>query len=298
MGSSLIRSILSAALLTAALLVPSASADDVAAIDPRARIGTAGWRVDGVTGVATVRRGAGDGTRLAVGQVVTVGSDVETGPGAVVFLSRDGDRLVVQPNTRMRVAEPEPGGLLDRFTQSLGSVFYDVEPRNNRSFGVDAPYVAAVVKGTRFLVTVEPAMNSVRVDEGRVLVSATDGTASVLVDAGHIAIVAPGLAPGIRLAESGVPAAAPLEGDVAGVGDPVNEVVNETGDAVGNLADGAGDAVGGTSNAVGNAVGDAGDSVGNAIGGSVGDAVGQAAGGVGGIVGGLGGAVGGLLGKN
>ena len=147
-----------------------AGADELAAIDPNARTGAAGWRVDGITGEASAHRDAGAAAPLAVGQVLSVGSEVATGAGAVVFLSHNGDRLIIQPNSRLRIDEPGTAGLLDHFMQSLGSVFYDVEPRKNRSFGVTAPYVAAVIKGTRFLVTVGPDKNSVRVDRGRVLV--------------------------------------------------------------------------------------------------------------------------------
>ncbi|MGE0118572.1 MAG: FecR domain-containing protein [Dongiaceae bacterium] len=330
MFSSLMRSIVGAALLGVVLsaAIPAA-ADELAAIDPQARVGTAGWRVDGVSGEATLRRGTAPAARLAVGQVVSIGSEIRTGAGAVVFLSRNGDRLIIQPGSQVRIAEPEPGGLLDRFMQSLGSVFYDVEPRKNRSFGVTAPYVAAVVKGTRFLVTVEPQMNSVRVDEGRVLVTSEDGAASVLVDGGQIAIVEPTYH-GIRVDESGIPltdtaglmqspaggagiggegATGAVGSAVAGVGNAVTQTSSAVGSAIGKVSGGLGetvggvsgalgDAVGGVGGAVGNAVGGLGGAVGNAVGGAAGSAVGGAAGAVGGAVGGLsdgvGDAVGGL----
>jgi hypothetical protein len=328
MFSTLVRSFLSAAALSAVLLtgLPSA-ADDVAAIDPQARVGSAGWRVDGVSGDAAVRRGSLPAVQLAVGQVISIGSEVQTGPGAVVFLSRNGDRLVIQPNSRMRIAEPEPGGVFDHFMQSLGSVFYDVEPRRNRSFGVSAPYVAAVVKGTKFLVTVETEKNSVRVDEGRVLVTSEDGASSVLVDAGQLATVEPAWAAGIRVTDSGIPVEAPddaasthapsdggssgsanavdaaadtaagtVKSATSALGNAVTQTGNAVGSAVGKVSDGVGKAVGGASKAVGGAVAGAGSAVGGAVGGPVGGAVGGATGAVGGAVAGVGGAVGGVVG--
>jgi hypothetical protein len=336
MFSSLMRSIVGAALLGVVLsaTIPAA-ADELAAIDPQARVGTAGWRVDCISGEATLRRGTAPAARLAVGQVVSIGSEIRTGAGAVVFLSRNGDRLIIQPGSQVRIAEPEPGGLLDRFMQSLGSVFYDVEPRKNRSFGVSAPYVAAVVKGTRFLVTVEPEMNSVRVDEGRVLVTSEVGAASVLVDAGQIAIVDLSYS-GIRLEESGIPLtdiAGVMQSPVGGagigsggavgstagaVGNAVTQTSGALGSTIGNVAGGLGTTVGGVGGALGDAVGGLGGAAGNAVGGAagsavdgaagavggavgglsggIGDAVGGLGGAVGGVVGGLGGAVGGLLG--
>src|SRR5882672_3494786 len=200
MSLSFLRTILGAALLGVGLLaIAPARADELAAIDPNARTGAAGWRVDGITGEASAHLGAAPGAPLAVGQVLSVGSEVATGAGAVVFLSHNGDRLIIQPNSRLRIDEPGTAGLLDHFMQSLGSVFYDVEPRKSHSFGVTAPYVAAVIKGTRFLVTVEPDKNSVRVDRGLVLVESTDGVSSVLVGAGTIAIAEPALARGVTL---------------------------------------------------------------------------------------------------
>jgi hypothetical protein len=311
MITSFVRSILGAAIVSAVVLTTlPASADDLAAIDPQARVGSAGWRVDGVAGEATVRRGTMPAARLAVGQVVSIGNEVQTGPGTVVFLSRDGDRLVIQPNSQMRIAEPEPSGLLDSFMQSLGSVFYDVEPRRNRSFGVTAPYVAAVVKGTKFLVTVEPKRNSVRVDEGRVLVTSENGVSSVLVDAGHIAVVEAKPSSAVVVTDSGVPVQArddaaelhaPAEGggSDAGAGSAVDAAVGNLGNAVAQTGNALGGAIGRVSSGVGGTIGGVSDAVGGAVGGAggaLGGAVGSAGGALGGAVGGAGGAVGGALG--
>ena len=318
MSLSFIRTIVGAALLSVGLLaVLPARADDLAAIDPQARTGAAGWRVDGITGEASAHLGAAPGVPLAVGQVLSVGSDVETGAGAVVFLSRNGDRLIIQPNSHLRIDAPGTAGLLDHFMQSLGSVFYDVEPRKNRSFGVTAPYVAAVIKGTRFLVTVEPGRNSVRVDRGRVLVESTDGASSVLVDAGTVATAEPALARGVRLSASGIPNTVPTQAtDVPG---PVETLASDGGaatgtsavdgttGAAGGVSSGAGKAVSGAVGATADAVAGAGtgvvggvtDTVGGVVGGAT-DTVGGVVAGVtntvGGVVGGIGGGLGGLLG--
>jgi len=293
MSLSRIRAILGAALVGAVLLanVP-ARADELAAIDPHARTGAVGWRVDGITGEASAHRGAGAATPLAVGQVLSSGSEVQTGAGTVVFLSHNGDRLIIQSNTRLRIDEPGTSGLLDHFLQSVGSVFYDVEPRKNRSFGVKAPYVAAIVKGTRFLVTVEPRKNSVRVDRGRVLVESADGVSSVLVDAGSLATAAPRVAPGVTLSASGIPDVAPtpttgmLEVPASEAGGTTASAVDAVGDTVDTVTDGAGSVVGGVSNAAGGVVGGTAKAVGNATG-AVANAASGATGAVGNVVGGV-----------
>ena len=313
MSPSLIRTTMGAVLLGVGLLaIQPARADELAAIDPNARTGTAGWRVDGITGQASAHRGAGAATPLAVGQILSVGSEVETAAGAVVFLSHNGDRLIIQPNSHLRIDEPGTAGLLDHFMQSLGNVFYDVEPRNSRSFGVTAPYVAAVVKGTRFLVAVGPDKNSVRVDRGRVLVDSTDGASSVLVGAGTIATAEPALARGVTLSASGIPDAAPTQatavpGSVestasATVGDSTTaagtSAVDATTDSVSGTVDRTTDAAGGVIGGASNTDGGSADAVGDAVGATadaVGGTVDSAATGVGNAVGGAVNTVGGLL---
>ncbi|MGH6933046.1 MAG: FecR domain-containing protein, partial [Dongiaceae bacterium] len=165
----------------------------------------AGWRVDGLSGQVQSRRGDEPFRPLTVGNMVPVGSDLRTGAASVIFLSRAGNRLVIQASTELRIAEPEPGGLLDHFIQSIGDVFYDVEPRESRSFGVNTPFLAAVVKGTRFQVSVAVGTSSVRVDEGRVLVESADHASSVMVEAGHVASAEPSRTRGLRLSGSTVP---------------------------------------------------------------------------------------------
>ncbi len=324
MSPSVIRTMMGAALLGVGLLaIRPACADELAAIDPKARTGAAGWRVDGITGQARAHRGASAATPLAVGQILSAGSEVDTATGAVVFLSHNGDRLIIQPNSHLRIDEPGTAGLLDHFMQSLGSVFYDVEPRNSRSFGVTAPYVAAVVKGTRFLVAVGPDKNSVRVDRGRVLVDSTDGASSVLVGAGTTATAEPARARGMTLSASGIPDVAPprataIPGPVealatATVGDSTTAAgtaaVDATTDSVSGTMDrttgagggaaGATKATGGGAAAVGDAVGATADAAGDTVGSAatgVGNVVGGATNTVGGVVGGVTNAVGGALG--
>ncbi|HUL06522.1 MAG TPA: FecR domain-containing protein [Candidatus Acidoferrum sp.] len=319
MSLSCIRTIVGAALLGVGLLAClPARADELAAIDPQARTGAAGWRVDGITGEATAQRGAEAAAPVAVGQVLSPGSEIATGAGAVVFLSHNGDRLIVQPQSRMRIDAPGTDGLLDHFMQSLGSVFYDVEPRKNRSFGVSAPYVAAIVKGTRFLVTVAPDRNSVRVDRGRVLVESKDGASSILVDAGMVATAVPALARGVTLSSSGIPDAAavpaaeslattetgnPATGTADKATDTVGGVVSGASGAVGKVASGTANTVAGAASAVGNAVSDTVSAVGDTVssttsaaGNLVGGTVSGVTNAVGGVTNAVGGALGGLLG--
>jgi len=302
MSISLLRTMFGAALL-AALFVTTvpAAAEDLAAIDPNADVtAVPGWRVSGLSGDVSSRLGSAPFVRLSIGDLVPVGSDIRTAHGAVVFLSRRGDRIVIQPDTELHISEPQAGGLLTQFFQSFGNVFYDVEPRSSRSFGVKSPYMAAVVKGTRFLVTVDRDLNSVRVDEGRVLVASNDGE-SVLVGAGNVATVKRSGEGGVQMTDSAIvmpPVIAPKPvGITTNEAAPASGAESQAAGAAGGSS--AGGTVGGATKAAGGVVGGAVDAVGGVVGGAV-DAVGGVVGGVtntaGNLVGGVGKAVGGLLG--
>src|SRR5262245_26990367 len=311
MTPSFLRAILGTALLAAlvATAVPAA-AEDLAAIDPNADVtAVPGWRVSGLSGIASARLGSAPFERLAIGDLVPVGSDIRTDRGAVVFLSRRGDRIVIQPASELHIAEPQAGGLLTQFFQSFGNVFYDVEPRSSRSFGVKSPYMAAVVKGTRFLVTVNRDLNRVRVDQGSVLVASSDGESSVLVGAGSVATVRRSGEGGVQMTDStiivppaitakpvGITTDATAPADATGESQAASD---STGGTVGGTAKKAGNVVGGVVSAAGGVVGGAVDAVGGVVGGvteTAGDVVGGVTDTAGGLLGGVGKAVGGLLG--
>lgn len=301
--SCFLRATFGAVLLAVAFMIAApATAQEIAAIDPNADVtAPMGWRVSGLSGNAGARLGSAPFERLAIGDIVPVGSEIQTQRGAVVFLSRRGDRIVIQPSTQVRIAEPEAGGLLTQFIQSFGNVFYDVEPRSSRSFGVKGPYMAAVVKGTRFLVTVKLDSNSVRVDEGRVLVQSAESGTSIMVGAGAVATVESSGDGSIRLSNSTVtvppPAIKPLQGLTTEPAATAESGADGATDSVGNTAGGG---VAGTSNTAGSVVGGTVNAVGGVVG-KVAETTGEVVGGVtktaGGLLGGAGKALGGLLGR-
>src|SRR5262245_48403182 len=301
MTPSFLRAILGTALLAAlvATAVPAA-AEDLAAIDPNADVtAVPGGRVSGLSGNASARLGSAPFERLAIGDLVPAGSDIRTAHGTVVFLSRRGDRIVIQPDTELHIAEPQAGGLLTQFFQSFGNVFYDVEPRSSRSFGVRSPYMAAVVKGTRFLVTVDRDQNTVRVDEGRVLVASSDGESSVLVGAGNVATVKRSGEGGVQTTDSAIVVPPAITPKPVGIRTDGTAPAGESQAAGAAGGSGVGGTVGDATKATGGVVGGAVDAVGGVVGGAV-EAVGGVVGGVtktaGNLLGGVGKAVGGLLG--
>jgi len=320
MRSILPRGVLAVATLIAGLLVASTAtkSGDV----------PVAWRVLTLAGHAEARLDDAPFHALAMGDTLPPGTEIVTDSGSKMTIAHGKDRLMVAPATRLQIARPTPGSVWDRLLQSFGSVIYDVEPRKDRTFGVDAPYLAAVVKGTRFQVSVQRDMASVHVERGKVEVASSDGVAKVLLLAGQTAVASPTSIRGLQVSSIDAPLGTealngvPIEGmpsenagtsptgAVAGTVDAVGGVVGGTVSAVSGAVNGAvgaatgavNGAVGAATGAVGAATGAVGGAVGAATGavgaatGTVGGTVGAATGAVGGVVGGVTGAVGGAVG--
>lgn len=126
------------------------------------------------------------GGHAAFGDVIT------TGPNARAVLVRGEEYAVIAPNSRLQVADPAASGGLTQFLERLGNVVFSVKKMTNPHFGVQTPYLAAVVKGTTFSVTVDDNGASVQVVEGAVEVATHDGGARELVRPGTIASVGAG----------------------------------------------------------------------------------------------------------
>ena len=114
-------------------------------------------------------------------------SVIVTGAKGRVILSRGYEQIILQPNTRLII--PETKGKTTRLEQSRGSALFRVERKTLPHFRVDTPYLAAVVKGTVFLVNVSDKAASVRVSEGAVSVASNKGAAVTLVKPGMFAEV-------------------------------------------------------------------------------------------------------------
>jgi hypothetical protein len=175
--------------------------------------------------------------------------------------------------------------------------------------------MAAVVKGTRFLVTIKRDANSVRVDEGRVLVESADGTSSAMVGAGNVATVERGGDGRVQLSSSTIPVLpsvlpvlaqptlAPEQGvpGAEAAAETASDTTSSVGGVVGGVAGTAGGVVGGVTEAAGGVVGGVAAAAGGVVGGvadTAGGVVGGVAGAAGGLVSGAGKAVGGLLGRH
>jgi len=116
------------------------------------------------------------GTALALGTVIT------TGQNGRVILSRAGQQIVLQPNSRIELT-PDAGGKTS-LQQTLGTAMFKVDKRKQPHFEVNTPFLAAIVKGTEFSVTVTADAAEVDVLQGSVETRSVLGSALKLLRRG------------------------------------------------------------------------------------------------------------------
>jgi FecR protein len=123
------------------------------------------------------------------GSTLKAGDYVITDANSRAVIVRGGEYVIVSPKSRIRIAKPKESGVITQIYQYLGSSLFKIEKKATPHFGVKTPYLAAVVKGTTFNVTVTENGATVQVTEGKVEVSTLDGGASDMIVPGRIARV-------------------------------------------------------------------------------------------------------------
>src|SRR6266568_3243870 len=136
----------------------------------------------GAQGVQLVSLGASNGQQT----VLKPGDTVTTGRNGRVLLVRGEETILIAPNSVVGIPAEKKDGLATTITQQAGSILLEVEKRNVPHFEVETPYLAAVVKGTQFRVSVTATGTRVDVQRGKVEV--------VDFKSGQIAQVLPGQA--------------------------------------------------------------------------------------------------------
>lgn len=158
------------------------------------------WRVSESSG--DVRVAVNGQTRpVTRGMLLASGSVVASNSGGRAVLVSGRDYVVLSPSSRVRLpgapARVIPAGsptmaTMTQVISEAGTALYRIEHRATPHFRVQTPYLAAVVKGTVFSVTVNRTGASVQVTQGAVEVSTVDGGAAELVRPGMVAMVRAG----------------------------------------------------------------------------------------------------------
>ena len=161
------------------------------------------WRIVKISGDAWV---SGTGSQLAsMSQDISIkpGDMIRTGRNGRVLLARGAETILVSPNSAISLPEiGRMGG--STIIQQAGSILLEVEKKNVQHFEVETPYLAAVVKGTRFRVTVANGRSNVAVERGQVQVSDFRSGQFATILPGQAAQVIPAAGSGLKLSGSGM----------------------------------------------------------------------------------------------
>ncbi len=167
------------------------------------------WRVSKSSGDVSVTTSEGQQTALTDGAIVKPGDNIRTGQTGRVLLTRGEETILISPNSAIGIPAEKKSELSTTIIQQAGSILLEVEKRNVKHFAVETPYLAAVVKGTQFRVTVNKDDSRVDVVRGQVEVSDFKSGKYALVQPGQTAQVSAQGSAGLSL--SGVGSLSPIQ---------------------------------------------------------------------------------------
>ncbi|NJO34660.1 MAG: FecR domain-containing protein [Rhodospirillales bacterium] len=144
------------------------------------------WVVSKASGQVWVASTKAQNASLGADMTLRAGDTVQTGANGRALLVRGEETILVSPNSIVSLPEEADQAGTTTILQSAGSIAIRAQKRDHKHFEVQTPYLAAVVKGTEFVVSIAPSRADVRVTAGEVEVAD--------FKSGQIALVLPGQA--------------------------------------------------------------------------------------------------------
>jgi FecR protein len=158
------------------------------------------WSVSKSSGEVWMTASGVQQASLKPDEVLKPGDTIRTGRNGRVLLTRGEETILIAPNSVVGLPAEQKEGLSTTIVQKAGSILLEVEKKNVKHFEVETPYLAAVVKGTQFRVTVNASSTSVDVIRGQVQVADfKSGQIAQVMPGQHATAFAhgkPGLTPG------------------------------------------------------------------------------------------------------
>lgn len=145
------------------------------------------WMVTKLRGEALQLVG-NDWAPLNRGDVVPDDRVIRTLASGRAMLQRGNETIELAANTQIRIFD-EAGKRFTTVQQHFGTIAIEAEVRNVKHFAVQTPYLAAVVKGTRFEVKTTSRQSKVKVQRGLVAVEDGRSGLNAMVAAGQSATV-------------------------------------------------------------------------------------------------------------
>jgi hypothetical protein len=161
------------------------------------------WSVSKSSGEVWITSGDVQQASLKPEDNLKPGDTIRTGRNGRVLLVRGEENILIAPNSVIALPAEQKEGLSTTIVQRAGSILLEVEKRNVKHFEVETPYLAAVVKGTHFRVSVNAASTSVDVMRGQVEVTDFKSGQIAQVMPGQRATASERGKPGLSLSGSG-----------------------------------------------------------------------------------------------
>ena len=145
------------------------------------------WHVRKSSGDVWVMTSAVQQASLTDEFTLKPGEYIRTGQTGRAELVRGEESIIISPNSVIGIPREKKEGLSTRIIQQAGSILLEVKKRNVKHFEVETPYLAALVKGTKFRVSVDENDTHVDVLRGQVEVSDFKSGQYALVQPGQTA---------------------------------------------------------------------------------------------------------------
>jgi hypothetical protein len=163
----------------------------------------AAWHVGKSSGEVWISNSGVQKASITDQTILQPGDSISTGQTGRILLVRGEESMLISPNSIVSIPKKNKDGMSTVITQQAGSILLEVEKRNVKHFEVETPYLAAVVKGTQFRVTVEKHGTSVDVVRGQVEVQDFKSGQYALIAPGQTAKVSTEGSPGLSLSGAG-----------------------------------------------------------------------------------------------
>jgi hypothetical protein len=147
------------------------------------------WRVSKSSGEVSINIAGPTPAALTSGMTLHPGDKIHTGPNGRVLLERGKETILISANSIVSIPKSKTPGLSTTILQQAGSILLEVEKRGVNHFEVETPHLSAVVKGTRFHVTVGANDTKVGVFRGQVEVHDFQSGQYALIHPGQTARV-------------------------------------------------------------------------------------------------------------
>lgn len=147
------------------------------------------WTISETKGTVLVFDSSGERAATA-GVDLAPGATVRKQARSSAILVRGRGFVTLRQNAQIRIPEAVRSRSIIQVTQDYGSALFNIGKQADPHFGVETPYLAALVKGTTFIIAVSNDGATLQVTEGAVEASTLDGGAREMILPGAVAMIA------------------------------------------------------------------------------------------------------------